>query len=70
MLGLGERPAGMHFDVPIPINRQDEIGDMRRAFVIIRDELKKMYGLLKRNSAIKKIAAPNSLFRCNSLRTA
>jgi methyl-accepting chemotaxis protein len=33
--------ANMEFDIKIPRDRKDEIGDMQRAFYVIRDKLKK-----------------------------
>ncbi|MDR2759064.1 MAG: methyl-accepting chemotaxis protein [Spirochaetaceae bacterium] len=41
MVKAGSALADMNFEVVIPVNRRDEIGDMQRALNTIRDELKK-----------------------------
>ncbi|MFP3089490.1 methyl-accepting chemotaxis protein [Treponema sp. TIM-1] len=41
MVNVGSALADMNFDVVIPVNRWDEIGNMQRALNTIRDELKK-----------------------------
>jgi methyl-accepting chemotaxis protein len=39
--GFGHALAEMHFDIEIPTDRQDEIGDIERSLNTIRNELKK-----------------------------
>ncbi|MDR1899806.1 MAG: methyl-accepting chemotaxis protein [Treponema sp.] len=41
MVGVGSALADMNFDVTIPVNRRDEIGNMQRALSAIREELQK-----------------------------
>ncbi|MDR2068475.1 MAG: methyl-accepting chemotaxis protein [Spirochaetaceae bacterium] len=41
MVNVGSSLADMNFDVLIPVNRKDEIGNMQRALNTIRDEFKK-----------------------------
>jgi methyl-accepting chemotaxis protein len=44
MVGVGSALADMNFKIPIPVNRQDEIGDMQRALYTIRERLQKTLG--------------------------
>jgi methyl-accepting chemotaxis protein len=44
IVGVGHALAEMKFDVSIPTDRKDEIGDVQRSFNTIRDELKKTLG--------------------------
>jgi methyl-accepting chemotaxis protein len=41
MIGVGSALADMNFGVFIPVNRTDEIGDMQRALLTIRERLQK-----------------------------
>jgi methyl-accepting chemotaxis protein len=41
MANVGSSLAAMQFDIPIPVNRMDEIGNLQRALNTIRNELKK-----------------------------
>jgi methyl-accepting chemotaxis protein len=41
MAEVGSSLAALQFDIPIPVNRRDEIGNLQRALHTIREELKK-----------------------------
>jgi methyl-accepting chemotaxis protein len=41
MADVGSSLAALQFDIPIPVDREDEIGDIQRALSAIRGELKK-----------------------------
>jgi methyl-accepting chemotaxis protein len=41
MADVGSSLAAMEFDIPIPVDREDEIGNIQRALRTIREELKK-----------------------------
>jgi methyl-accepting chemotaxis protein len=57
--GLGHTLAEMRFDIIIPTNREDEIGDMQRSLTTIRDELKKTLGSITNEQLGQKNISSN-----------